>query len=219
MIALKFYQMNIDFWLNGKIQKILKLSNGYSWIVLYLQLLSIAVRKNGYIYWQVEYVTIVEQLEEELYPLGANFSAMDIDNALRFFIELKLVKIVEISDEQNTEVVTNDIKGALLLTQFYNLTSQTGIKLLSDRPEAIRQRQYREKKKKQEEKPTAALRQEKYRLNKHLQTIQLFKKENPKIILGDDNISDIASQLHMRPTTLTKLWNANLLKERRIKNG
>ena len=219
MIALKFYQMNIDFWLNGKIQKILKLSNGYSWIVLYLQLLSIAVRKNGYIYWQVEYVTIVEQLEEELYPLGANFSAMDIDNALRFFIELKLVKIVEISDEQNTEIVTNDIKGALLLTQFYNLTSQTGIKLLSDRPEAIRQRQYREKKKKQEEKLTAALRQEKYRLNKRLQTIQLFKKENPKIILGDDNISDIASQLHMRPTTLTKLWNANLLKERRIKNG
>lgn len=219
MIALKFYQMNIDFWLNGKIQKILKLSNGYSWIVLYLQLLSIAVRQNGYIYWQVEYVTIIEQLEEELYPLGANFSAMDIDTALRFFIELKLVKIVEISDKQNTEIVTNDIKGALLLTQFFNLTSQTGIKLLSERPGAIRQRQYREKKKKQEEKTTAARRQEKYRLNKRLQIIQLFKKENPKIILGDDNISDIASQLHMRPTTLTKLWNANLLKERRIKNG
>lgn len=211
--------MNIDFWLNGKIQKILKLSNGYSWIVLYLQLLSIAVRQNGYIYWQVEYVTIIEQLEEELYPLGANFSAMDIDTALRFFIELKLVKIVEISDKQNTEIVTNDIKGALLLTQFFNLTSQTGIKLLSERPGAIRQRQYREKKKKQEEKTTAARRQEKYRLNKRLQIIQLFKKENPKIILGDDNISDIASQLHMRPTTLTKLWNTNLLKERRIKNG
>lgn len=218
-IALKFYQMNIDFWLNGKIQKILKLSNGYSWIILYLQLLSIAVRQNGYIYWQVEYMTIVEQLEEELYPLGGNFSSIDIETALRFFIGLKLIKIVEINDKQNTEIVTNDIKGALLLTQFYKLTSQSGIKYLSDRPEAIRQRQYRDKKKKQEVKSLSAQRQEKYRLNKRLQIIELFKRENPEFILNSDNITYIASKLHMRTSTLSKLWDSNSIKERRRKNG
>lgn len=219
MIALKFYQMNLEFWLNGKIQKILKLSNGYSWVVLYLQLLSIAVRQNGYIYWQNEYMTIVEQLEEQLYPLGGNFSAMDIDTALKFFIKLKLVKIVEINDNPNIEVVANDIKEALLLTQFNDLTSQYGIKYLSDKPEAIRQRQYREKKKKQEGKSTSATRQEKYRVKKRLQMIQVFRRENPHLILNDDNISDIASQLHMRPTTLNKLWGTDSTKERRIKNG
>lgn len=209
LIALKFYQMNIDFWLNGKIQKILKLSNGYSWIVLYLQLLSIAVRQNGYIYWQPEYMTIIEQLEEDLYPLGGNFSAMDIDTALRFFVELKLVKIVEINNASNTGIAANDIKGALLLTQFYNLTSQSGIKLLSEKPGAIKQRKYREQIKKQEEKSIAAHRQEKYRFNKRLQLIKLFKTKNPQIILNDYNLSDIASELHMRPKTLKELWNIN----------
>ena len=218
LIALKFYQVNMQFWLNAKIQKMLKLSNGYALAVLYMQLLSIAVRQNGYIYWQVEYTTIIEQLEEELYPLGGNFSSMDIDTALRFFIELKLVKIVEISDNKNNDIVTNDIKGALLLTQFYKLTSQSGIKYLSDRPEAIRQRQYRDKKKKQEVKSLSAQRQEKYRLNKRLQIIELFKRENPEFILNSDNITYIASKLHMRTSTLSKLWDSNSIKERRRKN-
>lgn len=205
-IALKFFQMNIDFWIHGKIQKILKLSNGYSLVVLYLQLLSIAIRQNGYIYWLPEYTTIIEQLEEDLFPLGGNFSAMDIDTALRLFIELKLVKIVEINYAANDESVVNDIKGALLLTQFYNLTSQSSIKLLSERPAAIRQRKYRTKRKKEEEKSTSAQRQEKYRLNKRLQTIKLYKTENPQMILNDNNIADIASKLHMRPKTLRELW-------------
>lgn len=214
-LALKFYQMNSSFWINGKILKVLEMSSGYQLVVLYLQLLCISIKYNGYIPWCIEYETIIEQLEEELYPLGGNFKKLDIEIGIKLFMDLKLVKIVEM----NSYNVNNCKNMSLHFTQFEQLTSSDSIKLLSDNPAAIRQRNFREKKKLMSLRSANSIRQANFREKKRIEDIDNFRALNPDIILDKDNIKYIAAQLHMRTATLTKLWNTNSLKERRIKNG
>ena len=216
-LALKFYQMNSKFWFNGKILKVLQMSSGYQLVVLYLQLLCISIKYNGYIPWCNEYETIIEQLEEELYPLGGNFKKLDIETGIKLFMDLKLVKIVEI-ESYNTK--NDNCKNmSLHFTQFECLTSSENLKQLSDSPSAVRQRNFREKKKLMPSKSANSIRQANFRDKKRIETIEGFKKLHPDIILSEKNIKYIASQLHMISSTLSKLWDANLIKERRIKNG
>ena len=108
---------------------------------------------------------------------------------------------------------------SLHFTQFECLTSSENLKQLSDSPSAVRQRNFREKKKLMPSKSANSIRQANFRDKKRIETIEGFKKLHPDIILSEKNIKYIASQLHMRSSTLSKLWDANLIKERRIKNG